>query len=528
MVCWMGAGIIRRAPSRAARRRLRVMACALFLLASVPGGAARAATTATATFNSPGGYAFTVPLGVTSIALSAIGARGGDCLFGTFGGGTGAAVSATFAVSPGERLFVGVGGPGGNISPCGRGGTGGAGGIGGGAAGGDVPATGSQDNAAHQGGGGGGASLVGVASPSPGFAGLMVVAGGGGGGNGYAKGGDSGAAGGSNFNCFDCGKGGPGTLTSGGAGGHVTAGQGGVDGAAGAFGLGGSGAACPAAYAPGCIGGGGGGGGYFGGGGGGAVSAAGGGGGGSSFVGSGGTNASIGLSAAAPTVSLTYAAPTAAESTSSMHFGAQAPGTAGSEETLTVTNRGSAPLIVSGILLGGANPADFLLGDRCQQPVPVGSSCDVGVRFHPQATGGRSASLTLLTNAPSAPAVVSLSGGVAVGASGPAGKVELLTCKPVIAAAAYGGRAAAAKPEMCKGKLVRGTVRFTATGSATRATIVRGRTVFATGASVADARGQMMLVLTDRRPLHHGFYTLILRHRRGGHWQTRSVPIFVR
>jgi hypothetical protein len=513
----VGGGGVHRAGSRLARRWVLGAACALAVLASLPAGVASAATTATATFSSPGGYAFTVPPSVTGIAVTAVGAAGGDCIFGTFGGGRGAAVSATFAVSPGERLVVGVGGPGGNASACGQGGAGGAGGIGGGGTGGDV-ATG-NGNARHPGGGGGGASLVGTASSSPGFAGLLVVAGGGGGGNGYATGGDSGSPGGQNFDCGDCGKGGPGTLTSGGAGGHV-AGTPDVDGAAGSFGLGGSGAACPPAYAnTDCIGGGGGGGGYYGGGGGGSVTAAGGGGGGSSFVGARAANVSIALSSTASAVSMTYAAPAADVSASAMHFGTQAPGTAGPAQTLTVTNKGSAPLVVSGVLLGGADPGDFLLGDRCQQPVPAGSSCQVGVRFHPQATGARSASLTLLTNAASAPAAVTLSGGISARSQRPAGKVELLTCKPVVAATVGNVRRGAPRtPETCTGKLVRGAVKFTATGSSTRATIVRGHVVFASGASVPTGHGGFELVLTVRRALKRGGYTLILRYRQHHRW----------
>jgi Glycine rich protein len=510
-------------------RRSHVLgaACAVLVLACLRTGVAYAATTATTTFTTPGGYSFTVPPGVTSIGVTAVGGHGGDCVpSGTFGGGRGAAVSATFAVSPGERLFVGVGGPGGN-AVCGSGSAGGAGGVGGGGTGGDTP-TGVAGNAAHPAGGGGGASLVGVASPSPGFPGLMVVAGGGAGGNGYAPGGDSGAEGGGNFNCFDCGKGQPGTLSAGGAGGHVS-GTPGADGAAGSFGIGGNGSDCPPIYAPDCTGGGGGGGGYYGGGGGGSVTAAGGGGGGSSFVAAGAASVSMGLSSASSAVSLTYAAPTADESATTLHFGTQAPGTAGPAQRLTITNKGSAPLIVSGILLGGADPGDFLVGNRCQQPVPVGSSCQVGIRFHPQATGGRSASLTLLTNAATAPTPVSLSGGVAAASRGPAGKVELLTCKaPASHAFDVVAHPAATAPEKCKGKLVRGTFQFTAGGSSTRAKIVRGRTVFATGASVTTAHGDTMLVLTERRALRRGTYTLILRHRRHGHWHTRSVAIFVR
>ena len=116
---------------------------------------AGAATIATASFTTPGQYSFTVPVGVTSVALTAVGAAGGASQ-GTDVGGRGASAGGLSAGSPapvtvpvtaGEQLSVVVGG----IGTRPTGGPGGAGGFGGGGAG------GSGSNGA---GGGGGASLV--------------------------------------------------------------------------------------------------------------------------------------------------------------------------------------------------------------------------------------------------------------------------------------------------------------------------------------------------------------------------------
>jgi hypothetical protein len=159
-------------------------------------------------------------------------------------------------------------------------------------------------------------------------------------------------------------------------------------------------------------GGGGGGGGYYGGGGGaGSGDAGGGGGGGSSFtvVGASGVSGPI-VTAASPGVGITYDAPTADESVDSISFPAQTVSTVSVQKTLTLTNQGSAPLVVSGVLLGGANPDDYLINDGCQQSVAVGSSCAIVVGFAPHARGARSATLTAQTNAPTAPATVMLSG----------------------------------------------------------------------------------------------------------------------
>jgi hypothetical protein len=91
-------------------------------------------------FNYTGGQqSFTVPTGVTRITVQALGAAGGDEESSSSGG----YVSATIATTPGESLYVYVGGYGGYNG----GGAGGGAGAGGGGAG-------SSD------GGGGGSSFV--------------------------------------------------------------------------------------------------------------------------------------------------------------------------------------------------------------------------------------------------------------------------------------------------------------------------------------------------------------------------------
>jgi hypothetical protein len=468
---------------------------ALAVLGWPAAGVARAAS-ATARFDSPGEYSFPVPNGVPSATIIAIGATGGSC---GYAGGLGAAVTATVPVSSGELLFVGVGASGG---PC-RQPDGGSGGIGGGGNGG---AGGSQRAG---GAGGGGASLVGLASPSAGFSGgPLVVAGGGGGGANSAftaNGGSAGSPGGGGPD----GGGGAGTLTTGGIGG---VGPSPADRAgSGSFGLGGTGGNCGFDFVS---GGGGGGGGYYGGGGGGACGG-GGGGGGSSFVIPAATVVIPPTPTTAPAgVSITYPAPIAEPSATELRFGTQAAGTAGAAQTLTVTNKGSASLIVSGVQLGGDDPDDFLVGDRCRQPLPVGSSCQVGVRFGPQASGARSATLTLLTNASHGPKPVALAG-TGTGVSGPArpptGTVAMISCDPVRVGTTRGEPGG--RPTVrCARTVVSGRVMFSG-AAPTRATIVRGHVVFAVGVSTPAARGGSLLVLKGRRPLKRGTYTLILRHR---------------
>jgi Glycine rich protein len=540
-------------------------------------------------------------------------------------------------VSPGETLKVGVGASG--VCEAGQGAPGT---VGGGGAGGDAV-----------GGAGGGASVIAASQSLPGFPSPFAVAGGGGG-SGIGSGGDAGSPGVANGSA---GGGGAGTNTgpgSAGAGeGRVNPPCGGGDGASGySFGGGGGGTGGGTSG-----GGGGGGGGYFGGGGGGGIGCAiagGSGGGGSSFIDPQATAVSGPTpTAAAPYVSIVYAVPTADASPSSLTFptrpqgtstavqsvtvtnsgsaplivssatvtgsnpgdylvdnqcqapvsptnscnvdvsftphaqgpssasltlttnaatqpapvglsgtggpplastaeestsaisfpGTEPQGVAGAEQTLTVTNNGSAPLIVSAVLLAGSDPGDYLLNDRCQQPTPPGSSCQIGVRFAPQAQGPSSASLTLLTNAASATGAVALSGtggqlpqglpgttgqrGPA-GEPGPPGKVELITCRTVTKTVTRNHHKVHVKQQECTGKLISGMVTLTSTGTSVHASISRGRMIYATGASVLAGQDAQELLLTDRRPLHRGRYTLTLRHRHGRHWINRRMQITIR
>ncbi len=244
------------------RFALGLIGCLSLLGLSFAGSAM--ATTQTFTFTGSE-QTFTVPAGVSSIHVNAIGGRGGKS---GAAGGAAAEVQGDLSVKPGEVLYVEVGGEGGSGGPLSPGGFNGGG---------------------EGAGGGGGASDVRTLPRSEGLfpdTRLIVAAGGGGSGSpgseGAGAGGPAEEAGGSIPNNEG---GGAGTSGSGGSGG-----SGGCQpGLAGELGLGGAGGNCEGSG----IGGGGGGGGYYGGGGGGAGSSfgGGGGGGGSSLVPKGGSSA---------------------------------------------------------------------------------------------------------------------------------------------------------------------------------------------------------------------------------------------
>lgn len=275
---------------RNSRRRPRLIAVVAALCAfACIGWVAVPARAATRTFGYTGGeQIFTVPAGNFSLHVVAIGGSGGT---GDSSGGQAAQVTADLAVSPGQTLFIEVGGKGKGAE------AGGAGGFNGGGAGGSPNA-----------GGGGGSSDIRTSPLASALAAdtrlIVAAGGGGGGGNGMETGGgEGGAAGaeGTQSGPSEIG-GGPGTGVEGGSGGEGCP-EPAADGALGFGGAGGD------SGAPGEGGAGGGGGsGYFGGGGGGCIFGGAGGGGGSSLVPAGGSKELVSL-ATAPKVEITFVDP---------------------------------------------------------------------------------------------------------------------------------------------------------------------------------------------------------------------------
>ena len=124
------------------------------------------------------------------------------------------------------------------------------------------------------------------------------------------------------------------------------------------------------------------------------------------------TIALSGTGAAAPQATVSLSA-------TSLSFGNQVTGVAGTAQTVTVSNTGTAALNFTGIALSGSAAADFALGGTCAVGTAVAASgkCTVTARFTPSAVGSRAASLAIASNASNGTANVSLSGsGVASGA----------------------------------------------------------------------------------------------------------------
>lgn len=91
---------------------------------------------------------------------------------------------------------------------------------------------------------------------------------------------------------------------------------------------------------------------------------------------------------------------------SSLTFASQALNTTSASQPVTVSNTGTAAASVSGVSVTG----DFAQTNNCGTSIAAGASCTVNVSFRPTASGARSGSLTITSNASNSPTTVGLSG----------------------------------------------------------------------------------------------------------------------
>jgi hypothetical protein len=228
-------------------------------------------------------------------------------------------------------------------------------------------------------------------------------------------------------------------------------------------------------------------------------------------------------------------APTADPGPGSLSFGsASSPvalDTVSPAQTVTITNNGSAPLIVSGFAFSGNNPDDFLTGgDTCHASVAPGASCAVSVRFAPQAQGSRSAQLSVLSNAPSSPPLVTLTGTAGPIPQGPRGNPGARGSRGATGATGSRGALGRRGPRGPAGRngtvhvkvqcvyresgehsTCHASVKMVHAGRAARARLSRRGKLYASG----RLHGRL-LRLHDRRAVRPGRYTLTLS------WRTRS------
>jgi hypothetical protein len=448
-------------------------------------------------------------------------------------GGDGAVVTGQVHVIAGEVLYVEVAGHGFNGAASG----GPGGGSGGDAS--DVrtvpmasPGSLESRRLVAGGGGGGGGEFDLSTAGTGGNAGSPGAEGAG---EGFGPGGGSGGLGG-----------GAGTLTGGGAGGarcEAPAPWSGTDGTLGAGGTGGDEFGAPE------TGGGGGGGGYWGGGGGegscsiGGPAGGAGGGGGSSFVSEEADFASFGLASAstAPAVSITYLTPaTATPDKDAIAFEETQPlETLSAPQALTITNNGGNPLVINSETFTGSEPAvstdkpeDFLISSSsCLSPIGYEESCQLTVRFTPEAEGPQTATLKISSNAGTGPTSVTLTGTGGTLPQGPTGATGPQGSTGATGGAGKAGATGATGPKGSKGATGkqgppgpttayvchhrRGHGRYEkacfvrildASKALVSATLTRHGVLF------ASSSASQPLILKLQRPVASGSYTLTLAY----------------
>jgi hypothetical protein len=110
---------------------------------------------------------------------------------------------------------------------------------------------------------------------------------------------------------------------------------------------------------------------------------------------------------------------TASMSPSTLNFGTVPINSTAADLTTTLTNTGTTILSLVNVTITGTNQADFpLRSNSCNTNIPAGGSCTVKMGFVPSASGSRTATLRIDTNATTSPHLVNLSG--SGGGSGPA------------------------------------------------------------------------------------------------------------
>jgi hypothetical protein len=97
--------------------------------------------------------------------------------------------------------------------------------------------------------------------------------------------------------------------------------------------------------------------------------------------------------------------------TSALKFSGRQVGSASPAANVTLANHGTADLSVTAATVGGTDAGDYAItANGCAAATPPGQSCTIGVQFTPQATGVRTATLTVAGNALNAPHTFTLTG----------------------------------------------------------------------------------------------------------------------
>jgi PKD repeat protein/type 1 glutamine amidotransferase len=98
--------------------------------------------------------------------------------------------------------------------------------------------------------------------------------------------------------------------------------------------------------------------------------------------------------------------PALSVSPGTLSFGNRTVGSPSPASSVTVTNTGTAPATITGV----SSTGDFAQTNNCGTSLAAGASCTANVTFTPTATGARTGTWSLTSNAPGSPHTVALSG----------------------------------------------------------------------------------------------------------------------
>jgi len=93
-----------------------------------------------------------------------------------------------------------------------------------------------------------------------------------------------------------------------------------------------------------------------------------------------------------------------------LKLGHQPVGTTSLPKKITVSNKGSTAVTITGISIGGADAADFAQTNTCLPGVAAGASCLISVTFTPSASGQRTATVSVTDNGGGSPQTATLIG----------------------------------------------------------------------------------------------------------------------
>jgi hypothetical protein len=93
-----------------------------------------------------------------------------------------------------------------------------------------------------------------------------------------------------------------------------------------------------------------------------------------------------------------------------VNFGTQPVGTRSLAKSITLTNKGSVAVSISGIAITGTDVGDFAETNTCGKSVASGASCFIKVTFKPLVKGKRTADISVYDNAGGSPQRVGLTG----------------------------------------------------------------------------------------------------------------------